>query len=44
MFKNLYEKMDKMGEEMKNFKGDRNFKKGLNGNLKIKNYSSEIKN
>jgi len=29
--------MDKMGEEMKNFRKDRSFKKGPNGNLRTKN-------
>ena len=44
IFKNLQEKLDKMGVEMKNFRGDKSSTKGLNGNPRTKNYSIEIKN
>lgn len=36
MFRYLLEKMHKMGEEMKNFRKDRSFEKGPNGNSRTK--------
>lgn len=43
VFKHIYQKMNKMGKEMMNFRGDRSSKKGPNGNPRIKNIVSEIK-